>query len=58
MARQCDQGPEVKPCTFAAEVRIKVEGQQAVYSCWRHVVPFLRPVAAGGKAPRMTVKDV
>ena len=54
----CDQGPVSNPCQAAAEVRLKVEGQDAAYCCWRHVVPFLRPVASGGKAPRMTVKGV
>lgn len=55
---KCDQGPDSKPCVSGAEVRIKVEGQVPVYACWRHVVPFLRPVASGGKAPRMTVKGM
>lgn len=58
MARKCDQGPYGNPCTHGAQVRIKVEGMDVVYSCWQHVVPFLRPVANEGKAPRMTVKGV
>lgn len=58
MSDVCTGGPAVNPCPNGPQVRVKFENGGVEYVCWRHLVPILRPVVDGGRAPRITLKGV